>query len=191
MRRLIDMYYVSHNGEDWYTNEGPSQLKRIAKQHKIPYYVAAGVYAALSPNINSRECFTSTGYLLMQRHQKLLHSICGYKTNVVKALRIARGEEPLSVLSGLKVTAFYRALMGEDVLVVDVHVINAWRGTLAKVTEAKVSIKERSQLVRDYTFAAGVVGASIRSFQARVWNEQKHQRSIQNNPSQLILVNTE
>lgn len=188
--RLVGMYSVSTDGADWYASQRHGRLGALASKYSVSYQQVAGMYAALSPNINWLQCYIATERVLLQRHKPddAITNIAGYSLNVRKAIRILRGESPLRVLKGPKVTAFYHALMGREVLVVDMHIINAWRGRVDVGTVATVNETERRQLVCDYFESARLVGASIRSFQARVWNEQRRLRDMYKNWDQRVLT---
>jgi hypothetical protein len=87
-----------------------------------------------------------------------------FSSSLAKAQRIYRGERPSSVLSGPKVRAFYRALLGDTTAaVVDVWVARAagWVGELKPRAYALVA----SALVA----AARAVRVSVARFQAVVW----------------------
>lgn len=189
--RLIGMYTVSNDGRSWYDDQPNGPLGWLARRYGLTYERVAAIFSVLSPNITWRQCYTSTEKLLMQRGRapSEIRGVSGYGQNVRKAARILAGARPEEVVSGPKVEAFYRALLGEEVLVIDVHVINAWKGETATVTDVRLTERDRRELTRDYYEAARAVGEpSIRAFQARVWNEQRKQRDMQKNPEQRVIV---
>jgi hypothetical protein len=80
-----------------------------------------------------------------------------------RAWRIAQGAEPLDVLQGPKVRAFYRAILGEPIPVVDVWAarVAGWNGQIKPPTyEALTAAYER---------AAGILGVNPSTLQAATW----------------------
>lgn len=80
----------------------------------------------------------------------------GFKANKAKALRILKGEEPLDVLSGAKVRAFFACIMGEgNEVCVDRH---AW--AIAAGPEAaglSLTDKRYRETAEAYRSAAGAL----------------------------------
>jgi len=123
-RNIVDTYNNASEssiaeGKVWYSqaNHIAWQITKLLDSKDIR--VGAGIIAALSPqmdwgeNVTEALRFVSEGYSIKQT-----------RANNVKAKRISEGEDPDTVLGGLKVTAFYHAILepfGNDSPVVDSH----------------------------------------------------------------------
>jgi hypothetical protein len=88
----------------------------------------------------------------------------GYPRNVEKAVRIWEGERPLDVLGGPKVTAFYRAIMGDA----GAAVIDVWMWRAMGIPVASIPYEDAAQALR---CAAEEAGVSVSMFQALVWKQ--------------------
>lgn len=87
-----------------------------------------------------------------------------FAASLAKARAIQQGAQPLRVLGGPKVRAFYRALLGDrDAAVVDVWVARA-AGTDPQLTPARYARVEAA--LRD---AAAQARTAVADFQATVW----------------------
>ncbi len=105
-------------GSAWYA-EAHGIAAGWAKRYGVSVSVAAGVLAALSPNnswaanVKLAERFIAAGGLT-----------AGYfRQGLTKASRILAGEDPLSVLGGLKITNFYLSILteGREGVCIDRH----------------------------------------------------------------------
>ena len=113
-------------GEIWY-DEAQIVARQVSKLLGTDdLRIGAGIIAALSPqmdwgeNIEEAIKFTSIRYSTRQT-----------KANNAKALRILEGENPLEVLGGYKVVAFYHSILepkGDYPVVVDRHVMRVYYG---------------------------------------------------------------
>ncbi len=140
----------------WY-RESRRTARALARKHDTTLATAAGVIAALSPRIRWRENVLGADHILGGAD-----SGPGFNRNVEKACRIRDGERPLSVLGGPKVTAFYRAIMGDkEAAVIDVWM---WRAMGIKPGEVPYAVAEAC--LRE---AAAKAGVSVSDFQAIVW----------------------
>lgn len=107
-------------GLTWY-QVAREQCEGIARKTGYSLPQAAGVLAALSPgmpwyrNLSEAEDFIYTHKAQRRKimQPKFRFGIYGYK-NKYKAFQIAEGEEPLSVLGGEKVRAFYQCILHPD-----------------------------------------------------------------------------
>ena len=149
---------VKRQGADWYRLAGAA-ARSMARKHGVTRACAAGVIAALSPrltwsyNVRAAELTLQGG------------DVPGvFRASLAKARRIAAGERPLSVLSGPKVRAFYRALMGDtSAAVVDVWTARA-AGVLGDAGPAR--LLEVASALR---LAAAEVGRPVAHVQATAW----------------------
>jgi len=146
------------NGAQWYlvANQAAAVL---ASRYQIPLSAAAGVIAALSPNnrwnrnlidADSLVRAYSTGGLELANTIK----VATYNNNKTKALSILNGAEPLDILGGLKVRAFYGCIIGQDDVCVDGHAYAIWQGHYIPTTKTpKITPKIYSLIVADYELA--------------------------------------
>lgn len=87
-----------------------------------------------------------------------------FRANLAKARAIAAGGKPLTVLSGPKVRAFYRALVGDDsAAVIDVWTVRA-AGWLTSLTERAYALVSRALEI-----AARKLNTSVTRLQAVAW----------------------
>jgi hypothetical protein len=131
----------------------------------------AGVIAALSPGLAWKENLEAAYKLL--RGDVYLERISGYGPNKRKALAIYDGRPPEEVLSGPKVTAFYRLIRDggnpEDVCV-DGHMLNLALGRGKLRLDSSYASKREADLVREAFRAAGhYLGVWPCRIQAAVW----------------------
>lgn len=109
-----------HDGMTFY--EGAHGLcKLIARVYKLTVEQVAGIYAALSPLNNWDTNVANIFDILRLGDQAKVNTP---HANKLKALQIASGADPLDVLKGNKVRAFYRAIADpsvRDAIPVDRH----------------------------------------------------------------------
>jgi hypothetical protein len=145
-------------GVKWY-QEQRVKVSSMAKAYGVSKATAAGVVAALSPRLRWSVNVRAAETLLSGESPSGV-----FKASRTKAQRIKAGEKPLRVLSGPKVRAFYRALMGDDsAAVVDVWVARAVGWT--KEIKAKAYLRIASALAK----AASIVGEAVVKLQAVAW----------------------
>lgn len=117
-----------HDGMTFY--EGAHGLCRlIAGMYKLSVEQVAGIYAALSP-LNTWDTNVANIFDILRDSDKA--KVNTPHANKHKALQIASGADPLSVLKGSKVRAFYRAIADpnvRDAIPVDRHLISLALGT--------------------------------------------------------------
>lgn len=158
---LLEHY---ERGEDkdgqWY-DDARDFARALAAEHNATLETVAGIIAVLSPQLQwdrnkrlaaqvMREGWPEEGCLVR---------------NAEKARRIWRGEDPEDVLSGPKVTAFYRAILGdESAVVLDGHMLNA-----VQFHTNKPSKRQYERCAAAMTEAAAYAGLPPARFQAVVW----------------------
>lgn len=145
-------------GGSWYSEAGRA-CARMARAYGCSKATACGVVAALSPRLQWAPNVRAADAVLAGATPTGV-----FRASLAKAKRIAAGEAPLRVLSGPKVRAFYRALMGdESAAVVDVWVLRAvgWART--------VTAKAYARIARALTLAAARVGMTVARLQAVAW----------------------
>lgn len=147
-------------GAKWYA-DARAMCATLARDHGVTLEQACGVVAALSPRIHwvrnvevARQCLARVPVRGV------------FRVNLAKAEAIRDGAKPLDVLSGPKVRAFYRALVGDESgAVIDVWMLRAagWKRSLTSKAYDLVA----SALVQ----AARKARTTVARFQAAVWTQ--------------------
>ena len=178
-RHIIDTYNNASEssiaeGKVWYShaNHIAWQVTKLLGSKDIR--VGAGIIAALSPqmdwgeNVTEALRFVSEGYSIMQT-----------RANNVKAKRISEGEDPDTVLGGLKVTAFYHAILepfGDTPPVVDRHAIDIHKGELVSKRDRNRAMSNPrviSRIQTSYKLASKKLGVHWHVVQAVTWVQQR------------------
>lgn len=178
-------------GRAWYPI-AQREAELLALDHSVELSVAAGVVAALSPRMAwSKNLDAAASILRAATNGARSAPRVGLGLSTRRAWSIAKGADPLSILGGRKVRAFYRAIIGDrDALTLDVWAARAARGADAK---QPTTDRDHSALDASYRIAAAAAGESPREYQAILWLAA---RGIVENPayystarSQLSLIN--
>jgi membrane-bound lytic murein transglycosylase B len=146
-------------GAAWYGN-AQAMCERMAAEYGTDAETVAGIIAALSPRLHWS--------LNIKRARMVLAGTepAGLRVPWAKAERIRDGEEPLDVLKGQKVRAFYRALAGDRAsVVIDVWMMRA-AGRDAESAPTPLQYKKLAQTLKRAARKAKVDPAT---FQATVW----------------------
>ncbi len=161
--RLVTLYTSATagqraSGDAWYAT-ARATARTLAARHGVSLATSAGVIAALSPRVTWRQNVRLADSVLGLTYER-----GAVRTNLAKARAIGcEGHAPLSVLSGPKVRAFYRAMMGDETAgVVDVWMVRAMR---IRALTAKAYLAA----VRAMARAAAIVGTTVARLQAVVW----------------------
>jgi hypothetical protein len=162
--RLVKLYEGAPQetrdaGNSWYASAQAS-ARAMASEHGTTEAVAAGVIAALSPRIHwVRNLKVARLVLARKRVTGVLQA------SLAKARRILAGAKPLSVLSGPKTRAFYRALRGDQAAAV----IDVWMLKAVRYANDKVSSIDYERISQALARAASRVGVTIARMQAIIW----------------------
>lgn len=163
-------------GARWYALEG-ERCADFARAHRLTRDTVAGAAAAISPGLRYETTFAYLDALLRDPAAR----VPTYSREFVRrAVAILQGEDPLAVLGGPKVRAFYALLAGRDydAVVIDGHALNIARGQYEvfraredyrpsagmRVTEARYR-----RAVIAYREIADLVGAAPHAVQATTW----------------------
>lgn len=155
------------DGLAWY-DRARRAAAEMAERHDVSVECATGAIAALSPrcqwtiNVRAAELMLATAAKGQSEPVT-----AGTLSNRAKAWRIARGESPELVLSGPKVRAFYRNIMGDrEAVTVDVWAARAAEGR----DWPHAPVKRRYRLLAEsYRRAGERRGMHPRDAQAAVW----------------------
>lgn len=147
-------------GREWY-GEARAFCTEQGEAHGVPAHVVAGIVAAISPRISwkaNKRC----ARLCLAR----IDSPAGVlRANYRKACEIRDGAEPLAVLGGDKVRAFYRAICGDHhAVVLDAHMLRA-----ARFKKPKTTPREYARIAARLRAEARQHGERPAAFQAIVW----------------------
>lgn len=167
----------------------PRQRERIlklandlgAESELYKPWVAA--FAALSPNNSEKTTYIALA-LCIRIHLgelPLAHPVPSYPRNKAKALRVLKGEDPLSVLKGRKVLSFYDNTFDpyySERVTLDGHMKNAWAGTLRVMKKAVISQSQYNEISYDMRRVAFLVGVPCSGFQATLWIAHKRVNNI-------------
>lgn len=145
-------------GREWY-DAAYRLVTELAERYQVTREVAAGVVAVVSPRVH------------WKHNVRLAHAILGntyergcFRANVEKALDIVAGADPLTVLSGPKVRAFYAAILGTSTA----PVIDSWMTCAIGFTGA-VTDKVYSKVSLALQEAAGRFDLPAHHAQAIIW----------------------
>lgn len=155
------------HGERWYI-AAHDAAQAISQRYSLPLQTVVGVIAALSPNNRwERNLIDADNlcrlYALGGHDDANKLKVSTYGANKTKALSILGGADPLSVLGGLKVRAFYGCIMGDrDAVCVDGHAYAIWQGQYIPTTKTpKISPKLYAAIAADYKQAAQTINGII------------------------------
>lgn len=181
-------------GEAWY-RIARQESAEVAVETGMALETIVGVVAALSPGLRwSRNIFWARETAVAWREDRAEDlKVPTYSfANVRKAIRIMAGEKPEAVLSGPKVTAFYRLIMtaGEDrdAVCIDGHAYAlavGWGGSIRKDPFAdgldasksvRISKPELRRVREAYRKLARKLGVVTSHLQATTWLVRKRWR---------------
>lgn len=154
------------DGATWYASAWEWCAETAAEFGLSPRGVA-GAVAALSPlrewDRNLADVREVARAVALGGTVPVLH----FAQNLDRALACLQGDDPLGVLSGPKVTAFYRAITGDaSAVTIDRWAIVAATGEPARSTPTAKGYRD---LQAEYAEAAARVDLDPREFQAIVW----------------------
>lgn len=156
-------------GLSWYL-DAHNVSRILANEYGVTVAQAAGIIAALSPMNGWENNKNKARQLLAQGNGEG----CGLYRNVEKAMRIYDGEDPLTVLGGDKVRAFYATILdpfGDIDPVIDRHAFDIAVGE--RTDEKRRGILSRKgvyhQFAQVYREAAKVAGIGAAQMQAVTW----------------------
>lgn len=157
-------------GIDWYTSAYDQAA--VLAQHYGTYSTeqVAGIIAALSPQVSWNRNIELTETAIVSHLSGL--PITGQTgDNCRKAQAILDGEEPLEVLGGMKVRAFYLCILAKgqtNVVCVDRHAVAAWY-LPGQPVWGSLTPKRYHAVSSDYVTAARALGLPAAVCQAVVW----------------------
>jgi len=153
---------VRRRGRAWYP-EANRRLREIAAQHECPLSHAVAVFSIVSPAAQLSTALRWTDEILGgERPGGRYPNVQAPKIEAARSTRY-----PVRTITGPKVNAFYRAIMGDrEALVLDRWAIRAG-GHNQLYSHVPAAI--RRELDAAYRAAAEACGETVRAFQAIVW----------------------
>lgn len=170
--RLIEWYDAATpaetaDGATWYAT-AYDHAAAIAAEYDLSPRGVAGAIAALSPlrewDRNLQDVRDVARAIATGGTVPVVH----FAAHLERAIACLQGDDPLGVLGGPKVTAFYRAIMGDaSAVTIDRWAILAATGKPAG--KSTPTAKGYRDLQAEYAEAAARVDLEPRDFQAIVW----------------------
>lgn len=174
VRRLTRAYRASTPaqraaGLGWYA-EALRVAQEISDVTGMPVRAVVGIIAALSPR-------TQWSTNVMWTRAVVNAALAGLPCPAVhtekgmrpQAWRIAQGADPLDVLQGPKVRAFFANIMGDhNAVTVDIWAIRAALRDAAP-TDSWITVRMYREIADLYRRAAVIVGVTPREAQAAIW----------------------
>lgn len=163
-RRLLAVWRAATRrektaGARWYA-EATRTAKTLARRYGVSHATAAGVMAAISPRLTWKYNVKAAEMILATASR-----VPGvFRASLVKALRILSGERPLQVLSGPKVRAFYRVLMGDE----SHAVVDVWMARAVGVKPEHVT-RQYDEISQAIELAAQSARTTVARMQATAW----------------------
>ncbi len=172
---------TQHAGRVWYAEEG-KRCADFARRHGMTRDAAAGAAAAISPGMRWDYVFAHLAALVADPQAR----VPTYSREFVRrAVACLNGADPLTVLSGPKVTAFYQLLARRNLgaVVIDGHAWNIcrWSADVFRSRPGYVPPEAGRVTTRRYRIAAAayreageVLGEPAHSVQACTWVHWKN-----------------
>lgn len=150
-------------GLRWYSNANQIARKLGDCYLDGNHATAAGVIAALSPNNkwerNVRDAEALIKCVTNGADPNSL-KVCTFGKNKDKAIAILNGQDPLNVLSGKKVRAFYSCIIGGNDICVDGHAYAIWVGQRIPTNKTpKLTPSLYDKIADDYKKATAQINA--------------------------------
>jgi hypothetical protein len=154
------------SGATWYERAN-DECHRLWQSHNISLRDAAGVIAALSPN-NAWDRNVADAHALCAAYfagdgasDARQVKVCTFNGNKEKAIQILDGADPMDVLGGLKVRAFFQCILGDERAVcVDGHAFSIWSGErVATSATPSISAKLYGAIAADYITATDLINS--------------------------------
>lgn len=129
---------------------------------------AAGIIAALSPMVNWSRNMEMAQFVYSNGHANGL----GLRNNCRKAEAILAGNDPLDILGGDKVRAFYMTIAdpaNAELVVIDRHAFDIALGRIHTDADRKIGKKVYRVLSKAYVDAATIADVTPAQMQAVTW----------------------
>jgi len=149
------------SGMLWY-DKARNQISALARSNNTTYKRAAGVMAALSPRCRWSQNLKLADDCLQRKWPRTL------PLSRRRAMKIARGAEPLEILGGPKTIAFYKAFMGDT----EAIVLDSWMLRAANHTISPTPL-QYIRLAKKLRRTATKLGLPPLHFQSIIWCKER------------------
>ncbi len=161
-------------GRSWYSQARRALIRPWADSLGLSVDSFAGIVAAISPGCAwPLNVLKAVDIVRAVREGVRPAMVPTYSyANVEKAVSIAQGADPRTVLGGPKVTAFYRLLRdGGNVrdVCVDTHILDAATGRMEQIRNSQYTRVERKEITLAVHVLAGVLNRRPCTVQSAVW----------------------
>lgn len=157
------------NGEAWYAN-AYDECSRLADAYYMSVRTVVGIVAALSPRNKWERNISDAERIILCGSDA---TVSTFKANKEKALRISDGHEPLDVLVGNKVRAFFECIISAyghtSTVCVDSHSYAVACGYGERVQKRNISDFDYKTISAAYRLAADELGLKSYELQAITW----------------------
>lgn len=150
-------------GMNWYSTAQSGALL-LAQEHGISLVKAAGVIAALSPNLRWELNLKAADTVIRSYRLGIdpENATCpAYKANRKKAYQVldCNGEDNTvrAILNGQKITSFYGCIMGHDDVCIDGHAKNIWAGERMVLKNNSINKTQYQMLTAEYRMATEAI----------------------------------
>lgn len=158
-----------YHGAFWY-QQAREAADAIAARYGLTSRAVAGVIAALSPNNKWHRNLADADAICRAYSAGTIDDasavkVATYHANKRKALNILSGADPLDILGGLKVRAFFANILGcQDSVCIDGHAYSIWAGQYLPTNKIpKISAKLYKSIVADYVKATDAINSITKS----------------------------
>lgn len=158
-----DASEFDRRAKDWY-RQAHAECKALADETGLALESVVGVVAVISPRLKWEVNVNEARRIIRGETSRALGK------NVAKARRILAGEKPQEVVSGPKVTSFYRNILNPDdthAVTIDTWAARVWSGDWAWGKSVDARLYEK--IAADYREAAAEVGLLPCELQAITW----------------------
>jgi hypothetical protein len=155
----------------WYS-DALSWCEDMASDLRIPIQCVVGFVAALSPRNSWASQLKNTRSQIECAIMAEPIPFAGTNANKKKGLRIINGEQPMAVLGGPKVRAFYQAVLSGGKLggaVIDVH---AWAAVSGDYS-GRLGAPQYRAAASAFAMAASAMRMTVHEVQALAWVEHR------------------
>ena len=166
--------HAMREGLSWYL-DAHNVSRALASAHNLTVAQVAGIIAALSPMNGWENNKRKAAQLISQGNGEG----CGLRKNVAKAMAIFDGADPLDILKGDKVRAFYRTILdpfGDIDPVIDRHAFDIAVGERTDdkrrgILGRKGVYEEFAHVYREAAMVAGIGAAQMQAVTWVAWRE--------------------
>jgi hypothetical protein len=176
MKNLVKLYNQSQKeGANWYP-EALAYCEGLSTKYQIPLANVVGALSALSPGTNWERNKLETGWLLagIKGIKVPKFKFTTYGANVIKAERIALGEDPMKLLNpktGPKTFYFYLCILGcNQSVCIDRHAYTIATGETYK----GLTPKQYRLVAEHYQKSAKRLGVMPSQLQAVLWVDYRN-----------------